>query len=511
MAWYKTGNVSITNGATAVIAIGTKFATNARVGDGFRGPDGEWYEVTNIASETTLGIYPPYQGVTINGSTNYMIAPLQGYNKDSADRMRVITDQFIDFDEEIAAAAAYAASALVSQNSALVSEASAEASATSATNSATSAVTSEANALASKNAAAISATNAANSATSADNSKTSAATSATNAANSAAEAANKQPLNSNLTYLSGLTPTTDRLPFFSSESAMGLLPAGVVGKSVLAATTTSLGQTALDLIPQSSATDTTANRVVKTGGFGLGTPIDVTNANSATIGGANYRLSTPFTNGPNAAPYTISVTTYDNEVTQQAVLEGVSDAIVYYRKRNGSTNWGSWSRVPFSDANGVLPIAAGGTGGTTPAEARAALQLGPTAMLAIGGIEITAATPVIDFHFNNTATDYDVRLINSAAGTLNALVTNVNEFRVNGATVWNDSNCGTKLGSIPIGGVGTYGFFLTNTGLTPGATTSGGNLQYAFAVGNGGTSPTGLWRCMGDTTAGQRTLFQRIS
>jgi hypothetical protein len=164
-----------------------------------------------------------------------------------------------------------------------------------------------------------------------------------------------------------------------------------------------------------------------------------------------------------------------------------------------------------SSSHGRQQWAQGGTGGKTPADARAGIGLGPTAFLAIGGIEITAAAPYIDFHFNNTATDYDVRLVNSAAGTLNALVTNPNEFRINGATVWNDSNVGTKLGSIAVGGVGSYGFFLTNTGLTPGATIAGGNLQYAFATGNGQTSPTGLWRCMGDTTAGQRTLFQRVS
>jgi len=94
MAWYKTGTVSVTNGETSITGTGTNFATNARVGDGFRGPDGEWYEVTNIASETTLGIYPAFQGVTVSNSPNYMIAPLQGYNKESADRLRAITDSF---------------------------------------------------------------------------------------------------------------------------------------------------------------------------------------------------------------------------------------------------------------------------------------------------------------------------------------------------------------------------------------------------------------------------------
>jgi hypothetical protein len=96
MAWYKTGTVSIVSGATSVSATGTTFASNARVGDGFRGPDGEWYEIVNIASDTVLGIYPAYAGATVSNSANYMIAPLQGYNKETADRLRAITDSFSD-------------------------------------------------------------------------------------------------------------------------------------------------------------------------------------------------------------------------------------------------------------------------------------------------------------------------------------------------------------------------------------------------------------------------------
>lgn len=92
MAWYKTGTINVTNGQTTVTGTDTKFATNARVGDGFNGPDGNWYEVTNIASETVIAIFPAYQGATIASSANYMIAPLQGYNKESADRLRAITD-----------------------------------------------------------------------------------------------------------------------------------------------------------------------------------------------------------------------------------------------------------------------------------------------------------------------------------------------------------------------------------------------------------------------------------
>lgn len=97
MAWYKTGTVSVTINTTSVTGTGTKFATNARVGDGFRGPDGQWYEIVNITSETVIAIYPSYKGATVSGSANYTIAPLQGYNKETADRLRAITDSFGDY------------------------------------------------------------------------------------------------------------------------------------------------------------------------------------------------------------------------------------------------------------------------------------------------------------------------------------------------------------------------------------------------------------------------------
>ena len=174
MAWYKTGTVSIVNGATSVSATGTRFAANARVGDGFRGPDGEWYEVVNIASETVLGIYPPYEGVTVTNSSNYMIAPLQGYNKESADRLRVITDGISDISGDVTAAQNAAIAAQASEDAAQISEDNAKTSELAAKASETNAATSASNASTSE-------TNSANSATAANTSKVAAATSETNA------------------------------------------------------------------------------------------------------------------------------------------------------------------------------------------------------------------------------------------------------------------------------------------------------------------------------------------
>ncbi len=61
MPWYKSGTVSVTQNSNAVIGTNTAFIANSRVGDGIRGPDGGWYEVTNIASNTAMSIAPNYQ------------------------------------------------------------------------------------------------------------------------------------------------------------------------------------------------------------------------------------------------------------------------------------------------------------------------------------------------------------------------------------------------------------------------------------------------------------------
>lgn len=93
MPWYNQGTVDVTANSDTVTGTGTAFSANARVGDAFRGPDGRWYEITNIASATVLSIRPNYQGTTASGQA-YAIAPMQGYVKESADRLRQLVDQY---------------------------------------------------------------------------------------------------------------------------------------------------------------------------------------------------------------------------------------------------------------------------------------------------------------------------------------------------------------------------------------------------------------------------------
>lgn len=87
MPWYRAGTVAVTLNSNTVTGTGTSFVANSRVGDAFLGPDGGWYEVTNVASNTVLSISPPYRSTTAAAGT-YAIVPVQGYTKGLADQAR---------------------------------------------------------------------------------------------------------------------------------------------------------------------------------------------------------------------------------------------------------------------------------------------------------------------------------------------------------------------------------------------------------------------------------------
>lgn len=117
MSWYREGTVSIVSGERTVTGVGTNFSSNAHVGDGFQGPDGRWYEVTNIASSTVISIWPAYIGETVTGG-NYTLPPIQGYNKESADRLRAITAGLSGVEQDVAAAKEAAETAVEASGSA---------------------------------------------------------------------------------------------------------------------------------------------------------------------------------------------------------------------------------------------------------------------------------------------------------------------------------------------------------------------------------------------------------
>lgn len=95
MSWYSTGSVTITAGAGSVIGTGTAFLNNARNGDAFLGPDGKWYEIINVISDTSMTISPGYLSSSVSLQP-YKIVPVQGYVKSSADTLNQITADLVD-------------------------------------------------------------------------------------------------------------------------------------------------------------------------------------------------------------------------------------------------------------------------------------------------------------------------------------------------------------------------------------------------------------------------------
>lgn len=73
---YTTGTITVTNGDATVTGSGTSWATstNADTNEYIKLPDGKWYKIASIASNTSLEIEVSYQGATLSGQS-YTISP----------------------------------------------------------------------------------------------------------------------------------------------------------------------------------------------------------------------------------------------------------------------------------------------------------------------------------------------------------------------------------------------------------------------------------------------------
>jgi hypothetical protein len=83
MAWYRTGTITVTNGSTTVTGSGTLWIANAGIGEALYAPDGRLYEITNIASDTSITIAPAYLGAGASAQA-YTFVPSQSYIRDLA-------------------------------------------------------------------------------------------------------------------------------------------------------------------------------------------------------------------------------------------------------------------------------------------------------------------------------------------------------------------------------------------------------------------------------------------
>ncbi|WP_122432134.1 tail fiber domain-containing protein [Pseudomonas viridiflava] len=79
---------------------------------------------------------------------------------------------------------------------------------------------------------------------------------------------------------------------------------------------------------------------------------------------------------------------------------------------------GVLSVAQLSVTQSPIAISSGGTGANNAAQARTNLGFAAGGSFVSGSMELIGPTPYIDFHYNSTTADYDVRLMNSGAGTL---------------------------------------------------------------------------------------------
>ncbi|BAQ02844.1 putative tail fiber protein [Klebsiella phage K64-1] len=129
----------------------------------------------------------------------------------------------------------------------------------------------------------------------------------------------------------------------------------------------------------------------------------------------------------------------------------------------------------------IVPITSGGTGANTAQNARTNLGLGTANTPTFSNIELSSLTPYIDFHFNNSSSDYTTRLIENSSGEL----TLVGSLRLNNNLVVTGNT--TLVNALPIasGGTGSNTVAAANTAFGLGTgdspTFQGLNIQY---VGN---------------------------
>lgn len=187
-------------------------------------------------------------------------------------------------------------------------------------------------------------------------------------------------LGGNVAALAGLTGAADRIPFFTSSSAMGLLVAGTFGKSLLATANLAAARIALALVAQTSLTDTTPGSVLTVGSFGIGARIDVsgTNLNALITPGQYWHNAVPGAANSAvaaAAGYVdVNIGPLAGSTRYEQLWRQLGPNAIFRRTWNGSV-WGAWEVYAMGGANSTitsltglttpLSTAQGGTGNAT--------------------------------------------------------------------------------------------------------------------------------------------------
>lgn len=101
MAWYRAGTVTVSSGSNVVTGTSTQWAGNVNVGDTIvLGSPPQLYEVSNVASNTTIALVTNYSGTSGSGQS-YFIAPTQGWIKELADRAAAVIATYASIEQAV--------------------------------------------------------------------------------------------------------------------------------------------------------------------------------------------------------------------------------------------------------------------------------------------------------------------------------------------------------------------------------------------------------------------------
>lgn len=163
-----------------------------------------------------------------------------------------------------------------------------------------------------------------------------------------------QASNTNLTALSGATAATNTFPYWNSATTMLASPITAFGRSLIddadaeaARTTLGLGTGAVVNVT-TSATDTTAGRVLKVGDFGIGTDSQPTNIDPNTVRYGSVMAPVSQANAPTAECIIWTGARNGGARAAQFAVDHNSAASSWIRSYNSGrvgSEWGAWAEV----------------------------------------------------------------------------------------------------------------------------------------------------------------------
>lgn len=185
-------------------------------------------------------------------------------------------------------------------------------------------------------------------------------------------------LSANLAAFGGLTGLADRLPYFTGAGALSLAVLTAQARTLLAAITTAAQRTAMGLgdvataTVQSSATDSTAGRVLVMQGSGLGPfglggiPPDYSDANGVNYSGLGRNAALNAANAPNAGvttiigmPYAVGMATLGGQLGLNYTNDSgsyIAYPRLFARSKVGAATFGSWIEYFSSGNSAILPL-----------------------------------------------------------------------------------------------------------------------------------------------------------